>query len=62
MEAPRLEIKRLVLRPFDDEDTGGLVREIPGDLDVMKTLPEESRTKDEQQACALQYIEAYNSP
>ena len=62
MEAPRLETKRLVLRPFVDEDAGGLVREIFGDLEVMKTLPEDPRTKDEQLACALQYIEAYNSP
>lgn len=62
MEAPILETKRLVLRPFVDEDAEGFVREISGDPEVMKTLPEDPRTKDEQLACALHYIEIYISP
>ena len=57
MEAPLLETKRLVLRPFIDEDAEGLVREIFGDPEVMKNLPPDPQTKDEQLACALQYIE-----
>jgi RimJ/RimL family protein N-acetyltransferase len=59
VNAPTLETERLVLRPFTDGDIELLVDAVFSDPDVMKTLPGDTETPEEQAECAKHYTDAY---
>jgi RimJ/RimL family protein N-acetyltransferase len=61
MKAPTLETERLTLRPFQDADVEPFVDAVFSNLNVMKTLPQDPQTFEEQTACAKQYIDTYTS-
>ncbi len=61
VNAPTLETERLVLRPFTDGDIELLVDSVFSDPDVMKTLPGDTETPEEQAECAKHYTDAYTA-
>jgi len=61
LDAPLIETDRLTLRPFRDNDVVPFVAALFSNPEVMKTLPQDPKTPEEQTACAKHYIETYVS-
>lgn len=62
MLAPTLVTKRLVLRPFVDDDAPLIADGIFGDPDAVANLPEKPQSPAEQLECAWHYLRIYRDP
>ena len=61
MEAPTIQTKRLIIRPFRNSDLDALVEDLMSQADIMVNLSEKCETPSEQRTCASDYIDGYSS-